>query len=119
MAGLFKFSVTTSLDTKGLDRITAGIPKRVRDVLRLTAFKIEGRAKEKERPFIDTGNLVGSIRPDFKELRQFKARVGASAEYAPFIEFGTRHFQGRFFLTKSLEEESGDFVAAISQVLRG
>ena len=111
------FNMNAKIDTAGLRKIQDAIPGRLRDVLRLAAFNIERRAKEKVP--VDTGATRASITPDFSDLRDFRVTIGASTEYAPFLEFGTASRAARPFMTPALEEETGDFLNAVGQVTGG
>jgi HK97 gp10 family phage protein len=49
---------------------------------------------------VKTGRLRDSI---FSRVEDWLLRLGATAPYAIYQELGTRHFQGRFFLTEAIQ----------------
>jgi HK97 gp10 family phage protein len=55
-----------------------------------------------EAPATDTGRLAGSIKA---EISGKSAEVVANAEYAPYLEFGTRTMEPRPFMFPAMEKE--------------
>jgi len=55
-----------------------------------------------EAPATDTGRLAGSIKA---EISGKTAEVVANAEYAPYLEFGTRTMEPRPFMFPAMEKE--------------
>jgi HK97 gp10 family phage protein len=49
---------------------------------------------------VKTGRLRDSI---FSRVEDWLVKVGATAPYAWYQEFGTTHFQGRLFLTEAVQ----------------
>lgn len=67
-------------------------------------------------PNTDTGRLVGSIRAI--ETGTPSATVEAQAEYAKWLEFGTRNMQARPFLTPAVESNRAKYDTAIEAALK-
>ena len=44
--------------------------------------------------------------------------IGPVTEYAPFIEYGTRHMQARPFLVPALEDERPRLQSALEQLMK-
>ena len=84
-----------TLDIKGIDKVLSdfksldqNIAKGVKDVVNESALKIQADAK-KLAP-VNLGTLRNSIYlKEFAERGGFVFTVGASASYAPYVEFGT------------------------------
>jgi hypothetical protein len=54
-----------------------------------------------EAPAIDTGNLIHSMEPQFPSPT--KGVLAIFAEYAPYLEFGTRRMEARPFAQPAVE----------------
>ncbi len=74
------------VDTSGLTRIAGQIDKRAADVIAKNANDIMGEAVI--RVPVDTGNLKNTIYTEISNGGA-TAQIGASAEYAVYVEFGT------------------------------
>lgn len=101
---------------KALNRITrygGQAEKGVRKAVLRSTMSIETNAKK--RAPVDTGNLRSSIKGD---VNGFEGEVTAGAEYAPFVEFGTRHNASQPFMGPAAEEERPKFNQAIREALR-
>ena len=86
-------------------------------VLRRTAFAIEADAKASAP--VDTGNLRSSIATRFEgdgRTGSMTAEVGASAQYAPYVELGTSTQAGQPFLGPAFDRQVGGFEAAMAAV---
>lgn len=108
--------VSYKLDDQRLRKLVATVRPRLEDVLKKAAFDVERRAKETAP--VRTGALKNSIKTDLSRLSALEAEVGASVEYAIFVEFGTSRMAGRPFLTPALEAVKAEFMAAISLIFR-
>lgn len=116
------------LDTRVLRKLKDGARDRAHDILDATAFTIEGEAKK--RALVDTGAMVNSIYvsgtrgerarddyransalarrrnerarivPEVKPSGEFERIIGASVEYAYWVEVKTKPF-----LVPSVEEQ--------------
>lgn len=69
-----------------------------------------------EPPAIDTGNLVNSVFSEKSGPGQ--AVVGASAEYAEYLEFGTSKMAARPFLRPALEKVREFFTSGIERLMK-
>jgi HK97 gp10 family phage protein len=94
-----------------LPRIIAGADAVVDKALAKTAFDTESLAKLYAP--VDTGNLMNSIAAD--KVRELTWRVTANAEYAIYVEIGTRRMDAQPYLEPALRDT---WPAAI-QALRG
>lgn len=106
------FRITLQRNNIGLLAEAAGA--RFRLVLRKVAHDIEGEAKTRA-PF-KTGFLRNSI--GNRLVNQYQAEVTVTAEYAAYLEFGTRRMAARPFFTPAVEHNRAPFEAAVAQVLR-
>ena len=59
-----------------------------------------GKKTRPAGPLVDTGNLVGSVQHTASGLRG-EVRVGA--EYAPYLEYGTRHMRAFPFFSNAVD----------------
>src|SRR5690242_18761686 len=88
-----------------LPRVTSRLPKGASQVVRKTAFTIEAKGK------INCPVLTGALRNSIQTTVEsdMKATVGTPLEYAPYVHDGTRHMEGRPFLTQAADEERKNF----------
>lgn len=52
-----------------------------------------------------------------RRLKEWSFKIGASAHYAAFVEFGTRYMQARRFLSRSLEAHMPRLVAGVNRAV--
>ncbi|MCW5951793.1 MAG: HK97 gp10 family phage protein [Propionibacteriaceae bacterium] len=97
--------------TKAAGRVQRAAPL----IIRKTAADIERDAKLFAP--VDTGFLRSSIGIDSPD--PMEAVIGPTAEYAPFLEFGTAHMAPHAFMGPAFDRHSGDFVAAFDQLSGG
>lgn len=98
--------IEMQIDTQGimemrnkLDHLDQIIARRVDDALNLEIMETQTAAKRLAPK--RTGNLASSI---FSEKTgEWAFKLGARADYAVFVEFGTRFVQARRFITQALE----------------
>ena len=83
-------------------------------VVQIAARNIEARSKRLVP--IDTGATMNSIeaRPEGK----MEWRIGPTTEYAPFLEYWTRHMIARPFLIPAVEVEAPRLEQALSQLMQ-
>ena len=81
---------------------------RAGQVVAKAAYDVEGIAKG----FcpVDTGFLRSSIGVD---LALFSAVIGPTANYGPYVEFGTSRMAPAAFMGPALDQVTPEFVAAI------
>ena len=82
--------------------------------IRIAAFTIERTSKE-DCP-IDTGATRDSITA--REEGKLTWTVGPSTEYAPHLEYGTKHMTARPFMIPNAEKERPRFRKAVEDITR-
>ena len=94
---------------EGIDKLNKGL----NDLTKLEAAKnivkqsgAELQQKAMRNAPVDTGTLKRSIKLDLKD-GGMTAEVRATAEYAPYVEFGTRFMYPRPFMGLLLRRYSG------------
>jgi len=63
---------------------------------------------------VRTGYLRSTI---FTETAEWTVKVGASAPYAAYVEFGTRFMQGRRFLVQAVEAHRPQLIGMVGQAI--
>lgn len=92
-----------------IDELTRKIPEEVERVVASVALGMEADAKM-EAP-VDTGYLRNSISSSKIGLAEYEVRAGA--DYASFVNFGTRFMAPRPFFTHAAERALGHLVTGI------
>lgn len=69
-----------------------------------------------EAPASDTGTLIGSIYHEAEN--DLRYAVGSRADYAPWLEFGTRKMGARPFFRPALEKIRPSFVRNVTDAIR-
>ncbi len=82
-----------------LNRLNQAIVRRVDDALNQEITKMHTAAEQLAPK--RTGNLASSLFTERTDEWSFK--LGARADYASFVEFGTRFTRARGFITQALE----------------
>lgn len=81
-------------------------------------YSIRGKAHQAsapgEPPAVDTGNLKNSLR--VLEVTDDYASFGTSADYAAYLEFGTRNMAARPYLRPAAENSVRDVEQAMTAV---
>ncbi|HHB1033555.1 TPA: HK97-gp10 family putative phage morphogenesis protein [Vibrio cholerae] len=101
---------------KALNRIArygGQAEKGVRKAVLQSTMSIETNAKK--RAPVDTGKLRGSIKGTAKGL---EGEVTATAEHAPFVEFGTRRMGAQPYMGPAAEQERPRFEQAVRGALK-
>lgn len=93
--------------------LAAGARPVVDRALAKAAFDVEVLAKVLAP--VDTGNLMNSIAAD--KVADLRWRVTANAEYAIYVELGTRHMDPQAYLEPALKETWPKAVAAMKAVM--
>jgi HK97 gp10 family phage protein len=94
------------MSTKGLTSRIASTKRKLSQCVEKALFAsciiVEGDAVE--RVPVDTGNLKNSITHDVKMKGENGGEgiVGTNVDYAPWVEFGTRHMLAQPYLRPSL-----------------
>lgn len=95
-------------------KIGAELGPKVTKVVVATALAVEAEAKASAP--VKTGNLRRSIHT--VPIDATHAQVGTDVEYAPFVEYGTRHAHAQPYLTPAVEHARAPFLAALSRLFR-
>lgn len=141
-----RVSITGGSTADALVRDLGAVPARteraVRAVVRATALKVEGRAKERiqrppktgriyrrgrivhqasapgQSPATDTGTLASRVFHDIAG-GGFEASVFSDVSYAGYLEFGTKRMAPRPYLAPSLQENAAEFHRALDLAVLG
>jgi HK97 gp10 family phage protein len=95
-----------------MQHLDASMKERVQQVLQDLADSIKETA-QRITP-VRTGYLRSTI---FTETTEWTVKVGASAPYAGYVEFGTRFMYGRRFLSSAVEIHRPQLVGILSQAV--
>jgi HK97 gp10 family phage protein len=89
---------------RAVERGLTGYRFRVRDDLRTAGIMVQNRARQLAP--VDTGRLRSSIVSKVTQSTGSAEaiEVGTNVEYAPYVEFGTRHMRAQPFLRPALAE---------------
>lgn len=77
----------------------------------------ELQSKVQENAPVDTGNLKRSIELGIEDSG-FTAKVSPTAEYAPYIEYGTRFMEAQPYLRPALNEQKEQFKSDMKKLVR-
>ena len=66
---------------------------------------------------VDTGTLRRSEKLDI-ENGGMTARVAATANYAPYVEYGTRFMEGRHYMKKAYDAQAPIFKSDLNKLVR-
>lgn len=105
---------------EGLDKLQKHLKKQctlddVRNVVKMNGAELQNKAK-RIAP-VDTGTLKRSIGLEITEAGM-TAEVEATAEYAPYVEYGTRFMKAQPYIRPSLEEQKKSFENDLSKILK-
>lgn len=84
--------------------------------LALEAAAVFVKSDAKNRSPVDTGNLRSSI--DHRIAGE-QAQVGATAEYAPYVELGTSKQRAKPYLRPAFEENPGAIQEIVEKYYKG
>lgn len=87
-------------------------------VVEKCARDIEGNASTNvvSMGAVDTGNLLNSIKGEALKADNSRWRVYAGAEYAAYVNFGTRFMPARPYFTDAVDKVRPVFKAAMKQI---
>lgn len=105
---------------EGLDKLQKHLKKQctledVRNVVKMNGAELQNKAM-RTAP-VDTGTLKRSIGLEITEAGM-TAEVEATAEYAPYVEYGTRFMKAQPYIRPSLEEQKKSFENDMSKLLK-
>lgn len=130
---------TTQRVVKHLDNVSIRIMRQVRAAAKSSAIRIENNARQDilmgtktgrwygshqasapgESPANWTGLLVETINRKPVDGYQLLWEIGANAEYAGYLEEGTRRMAPRPVWVPSLNEEADRFIDKVSRIVGG
>jgi HK97 gp10 family phage protein len=94
-----------------IPKIIAGADHTANRILRVAAFNIKSISSDYVA--VRTGYLRNSAYIESSDLR---AEIGYSANYASYVELGTRHMPARPFLVRAFMEEKPRLLKALAKV---
>lgn len=95
-----------------LNRLDDGMKRDVQDAVRFEAEAMKNAARA--RCPVRTGRLRDSI---FAKVEEWTVKLGATAPYAVYQEFGTRYVRPRRFLSNAVESRMQILVNRISRAI--
>lgn len=97
--------VTVKLNISGLDKLIKETPMKVSNAVRATALQVEAQAKLIVP--VDTGFLKSSIQTEM--TGNLTAQITPHAEYAAYVEFGTKNMAAQPYLIPAMEKAKDYF----------
>ena len=97
-----------------LDRLDLSVRSRVDEALSQEVARIQVAAQNLAPK--RTGYLASTIYA--QRTGEWAFKLGAKAQYAYFVEFGTRFMRARRFLSQALEQSMPHVVQRVSQAIR-
>lgn len=105
---------------EGIAKLDKGLKKRmdlnaVKTVVRKNGADMQ--AKSQRNAPVDTGTLKRSIGLDLSD-NEMTATVEPTAEYAPYVELGTRFMEAQPYLKPAFEEQKKQFEKDLQKLVR-
>lgn len=105
---------------EGIAKLNKGLKKRmdmsaVKDTVKLNGSEMQKKA-QRNAP-VDTGTLKRSIGIGISD-GGMTATVEPTAEYAPYVELGTRFMEAQPFLKPAFEEQKKQFEKDLKELVR-
>ena len=94
-----------------IPKIISGAEDTANKILRVAAMNIKGISSDYVP--VRTGRLRNSA---YVESENLRVEIGYSANYAAFVETGTRHMPARPFLVRAFMEEKPRLLKALERV---
>ena len=117
--------VSVKLVNDHTDEVIQEVHNRVPIILEALGIEAEGNAVSEinklvydtpESPnYVRTGRLKGSISHAHDDENAY---IGTNVEYAPYVEFGTKHMAARPFLRNAVTNYSDDYKRIIEEGLK-
>lgn len=109
-----------TLKIEGIAKLNKGLKKRtdmsaVKDTVKLNGSEMQKKA-QRNAP-VDTGNLKNNIGLEISD-GGMTATVEPTAEYAPYVELGTRFMEAQPFLKPAFEEQKKQFEKDLKELVR-
>lgn len=98
----------------GIQKMTKEIEKEIEGATQESGYRIE-RAAAKKAPF-DTGFLSQSI--EYYKKAPLTAEITAYADYAWYVEHGTRRMYAQPFLFPAVKEESERYFRILRNIIK-
>lgn len=104
----------------GFDKLEAKLKRNtdlgaVRTVVRKNGAELQGKT-QKNAP-VDSGNLKRSIGLDITD-NGMTAEVEPTADYAAYVEYGTRFMEAQPYLKPAYDEQKKKFVKDLNELVR-
>lgn len=108
------------IDIKGLEPLIAKLEKGlnispVKEVVKMNGAELH-KSAQRLAP-VDTGHLKRSIVITMSE-GGLKAEVKPSADYAPYVEFGTRYQAAQPFMRPSYQKQREKFLSDLKRLVK-
>ena len=108
------------IKVQGMDKLVKKLGQNgsldaVRQVVRSNGGQLQNRMMRKSP--VDTGNMRRSVHMEMQDSGM-TAVVGPTAEYAPYVEYGTRFMSAQPFVRPALEEQKAQFVADLKKLMK-
>ena len=87
----------------------------IRQVVRQNGGQLQRNMMRKSP--VDTGNMRRSVHMAIEDSG-LTVVVGPTAEYAPYVEYGTRFMSAQPFVRPALEEQKAQFVADLKKLMK-
>ncbi len=98
--------------SRNLERAGGDLEKKLNVAINKSISEISRNAKLKTP--VRSGNLVKGYRTKYGNLEGILANI---VVYAPYVEYGTKRFSGRFYLKKGIELSMGKIESHFSKAL--
>lgn len=109
-----------SISLKGMDKLNKGLTDRMKLEAAMLIVKQNGaelQQKAMRNAPVRTGNLKRSIKLAIED-GGLTARCEATAEYAPYVEWGTRFMEARPFMEPAYEQQLRIFKADMEKLAK-
>lgn len=106
-----------SLRIEGLDEFRAALRKFPQAAQKgakrgMTRGVLRVQRSARENAPVDTGRLRASIAYRVESLAAgVRGIIGSAVHYAPYQEWGTKHFAGRHYMSRAIDANMNDVVA--------
>jgi len=104
----------------GIEPLTAKLTQNmnldaVKTVVKMNGSQLQQKAMQNAP--VDTGNLKRSITLTFED-GGLTARIKATAEYAPYVEWGTRFMNAQPYIRPAYDTQKGKFKSDLQKLTR-
>jgi hypothetical protein len=121
-------SISVEIDTSSVEKyvkeLNDNLVRYIPYIIYALAILVAGNSKEYTVP-VRTGRLQESIRVERKGEMTYDVVAGGIeirgklVNYALYVEQGTRHFAGRFYMHSALQNVMVNFDAIVDEILEG